>query len=279
MHWRADPAAAEGPWLRRDWCDVHEGRLLAADSWRVVDGGVRGLDAHRARFLARVARFRDDGERFFDEVVAALPRRGDWFPRVELRDRGAQGAEPADRAPAAAGLARTALTGTALTLRLRPTPPTATEVAVATAPHDPRTEPLVKGPDLEALQRLRTAVQPLGAGEAIILSPGGLVVEGAYSALVWWRPDGALVQPGGALARIPSVTARILVEGARRAGVAIEQQDAPPGVLAGCELWVLSALHGLRVATAWVAGPPLVIEPGRADRGRAWLDAALRPLP
>lgn len=258
-HWRAAAPGDEGPWVPLEWCDVHEGRLLAADSWRVVDGAVRGLDAHRARFLAAVARHRDDGERFFDDVVAALPRRGDWFPRVELRGR--------------------ATSGTALSLRLRPTPATTSEVVVATAPHDPRTEPLVKGPDLEALQRLRTAVQASGAGEAVILSSAGAVVEGAYSALLWWRTDGALVQPSRSLARIPSVTAAIVLDAARATGVAIDEQDARLADLAGCELWVLSALHGLRVATAWADGPPLVVEPGRAERCRGWLDAALRPLP
>lgn len=270
-HWRGpDASAADGPWTTVDWCDVHAGPLLAADSWRVVDGRVRGLDRHRARFLAAIAPFRDDGAAFFDEVVAALPRASDWFPRVELRARGipAPIVGDADAAPA-----------TGLSLRVRPTPPTAEDVVVATAPHDPRTRPLTKGPDLDALQRLRTAVQPLGAGEAIILSPDGLIVEGAYSGLVWVRPDGVIVHPSARLERIPSVTAGILLDAAAAAGVTIEATDARPDDLVGCELWVLSALHGLRVATGWVDGPELVREPGRADRARRWLADAADALP
>lgn len=267
-HWRGlDTRGADGPWTTVDWCDVHAGVLLAADSWRVVDGRVRGLERHRARFLAAIAPFRDDGAAFFDEVVAALPRSGDWFPRVELRARGIPAPIVGD-APA-----------TGLSLRLRPTPPTAEEVVVATAPHDPRTRPLTKGPDLDALQRLRTAVQPLGAGEAIILSPEGLIVEGAYSGLVWVRPDGVTVHPSARLERIPSVTAGIILEAAVAAGATIEATDARPDDLDGCELWVLSALHGLRVATAWVDGPRLAREPGRAERAQRWLVDAATPLP
>lgn len=270
-HWRGrDTSAVDGPWTSVEWCDMHAGDLLAADSWRVLDGRVRGLERHRARFLAAIAPFRDDGAAFFDDVVAALPREGDWFPRVELRARGipAPIVGDTDEAPA-----------TGLSLRVRPTPPTTQEVVVATAPHDPRTRPLTKGPDLDALQRLRTAVQPLGAGEAIILSPEGLIVEGAYSGLVWVRPDDVIVHPSERLERIPSVTASILLEAADAAGAAIEAADARPRDLDGCELWVLSALHGLRVASAWVDGPALVRAPGRAERARRWLVDASTALP
>ncbi|GAA1702284.1 aminotransferase class IV [Microcella alkalica] len=273
-HWRSSDA--DEPWTSVDWCDAHAGALLAADSWRVVDGRVRGLDQHRARFLSAVAPFRDDGGAFFDEVVAALPRAGDWFPRVELRARGIPVPAVGD-GPSAAGAGTG--TGTVLSLRLRPTPTTTEEVVVATAPYDPRAHPLTKGPDLEALQRLRTAVQPLGAGEAIILSPDGLVVEGAYSGLVWVRSDDAMVHPDDGRARIPSVTVSVLLKAAAAHGVAIEASDARPDDLDGCELWVLSALHGLRVATAWVDGPRLVHEPGRAEGARRWLTEALVELP
>lgn len=269
LHWRGtgDGAAA---WTTVDWCDVGAGALLAADSWRVVDGRVRGLDGHLARFSAAIRPHQPEREvrAFCEAVVAALPREGDHFPRVELRARSIR--------PPLVGPDETA---TGLSLRLRPTPPTAEEVVVATAPHDPRTRPLVKGPDLDALQRLRTAVQPLGAGEAIIVDGDGVIVEGAYSGLVWWRPDGTLVQPSAARARIASVTTALLLDAAAADGVRIEAADARPDDLDGCELWVLSALHGLRVASSWVNGPSLATEPGRAARGRAWLAAAERPLP
>jgi branched-subunit amino acid aminotransferase/4-amino-4-deoxychorismate lyase len=60
--------------------------LLAADSWLVADGRVRGLELHRERFLDAVlaAGGPDDAGAFFDASVAALPRTGDHFPRVVL---------------------------------------------------------------------------------------------------------------------------------------------------------------------------------------------------
>lgn len=254
--WRPAAGPAVSAWVDLEWCDPHAlDRLLVADSWRVVDGRVRGLEAHRDRFLAAASARRDDAEEFWRDVVAALPRAGDWFPRVELRER-------AD--------------GTQLSLRLRPTPATSTEVDVATAPHDPRTRPLIKGPDLDALQALRVAVQPSGAGEAIIVDAQGRIVEGAYSGLLWWRGE-TLVRPAHTLPRIPSVTVGLVLRAARDAGVPLAEAEARPADLAGCELWVLSALHGLRSARRWIEGPELA--PARhAALGREWLERAARDL-
>jgi branched-subunit amino acid aminotransferase/4-amino-4-deoxychorismate lyase len=251
--WHPWRPSADSPWVDLDWCDPHEGRLLVADSWRVVDGRVRGLELHRDRFLAATGTHRPDSDDFWRDVVAALPRTGDWFPRVELRHR-------AD--------------GTQLGLRLRPTPPPSTEVVVATAPHDPRTQPLIKGPDLDRLQALRVAVQPSGAGEAIIVDAHGTLIEGAYSGLLWWKGE-TLVRPRDAEPRIPSVTVRLVLEAARADGVALAEADAVPAELEGCELWVLSALHGLRTATHWSDGPALAVSQ-QADRGRRWLESAMQ---
>ncbi len=248
---------AEG-WRAVDWCDPHDGRVLVADSWRVREGRVRGLERHRARFLHAVAGIRGvpgDSDAAVDAAIAALPRSGDWFPRLEVRER-------AD--------------GAALAFRLRPTPPTARAAVLATAPIDPRTQPLVKGPDLSALQSLRVAVQPLGADEAVIVDAHGHIVEGAYSALLWWRGE-TLVQPDEALARIPSVTASLVFDAARAEGFAIEAERITPAELAGCEVWVLSALHGVRGATAWVAGPSLA-PPTRLALADRWISAAESPL-
>lgn len=253
--WHPWRPSADTRWVDLEWCDPHEGRLLVADSWRVVDGRVRGLDQHAERFLSAARPHRDDAEVFWHDAIAALPRTGDWFPRVELRER-------AD--------------GTQLGLRLRPTPPTSTEVVVAAAPFDPRTQPLVKGPDLDALQALRVAVQPRGAGEAIIVDAHNVIIEGAYSGLLWWRGD-TLVRPRDAVPRIPSVTLHLVLEAARAEGVALAEADARPADLEGCELWVLSALHGIRTAVTWVEGPVLGA-PQHAERGRRWLDATVRAI-
>ena len=253
--WHPWRPSADTPWVDLDWCDPHEGRLLAADSWRVVDGRARGLDLHRERFLSAARAHRDDAHDFWRDAIAALPRTGDWFPRVELRERG---------------------DGTHLGLRLRPTPATSSEVVVATARHDPRTQPLVKGPDLDALLALRVAVQPRGAGEAIVVDAHGHLIEGAYSGLLWWRGD-TLVRPRDAVPRIPSVTVQLVLAAARADGVALAEADALPDDLEGCELWVLSALHGLRSASRWIDGPSLAA-PRYADRGNQWLAGARRDI-
>jgi len=264
--WRGSsaPNAPEELWRSVDGRIPREGSVLLADSWRVTDGTAIGLHHHRDRFLASAAGLLGEpteAQAFWAAALELLPGEGDWFPRIEVRSR-PEGAQ--------------------FSVHVRPTPPTTTEVVVATAPHDPRIQPRIKGPDLESLLRLRALVQPSGAGEAIILSPTAEIVEGAYSSLVWWR-NGVLHCVEASVPRIPSVTERVLLDAARGDGVTVRAALAHPADLEGAELWVLSALHGVRVATEWIAspggrGPRLSVEPGRAARGRAWLESARRPL-
>jgi len=230
-----------------DSCETAEPILVAADSWFVADGAVLDLDAHRARFAAAVGDMvpAEEFADFWGAMIAAVPRGGDWFPRVEL--------ELVRGAPR-------------LTARVRPAPERRTTAVLATwLGADPRTAPTVKGPDLAAMQRLRTAVQPIGADEAVIVVDGA-VVEGAYSALLWWR-DGVLHAPPAALPRIPSITAAAVLSHAAELGIEVRQQHASPADLGGAEVWVCSALHGIRTATSWIDGPALAAEPGRRE---AW---------
>lgn len=236
-----------------------EGRLLAADSWLVDDGLVLAPDRHRDRFLTALPEHRRaDAERCWEAVAAALPRRGAWFPRIELL-RLEDGREQ-------------------LRLLVRPAPPRERAVVVAThRGADPRTLPLVKGPDLAALGAVRRGAAARGAGEGVLLSPEGFVTEGAYSALAWWR-DGALHVVDGALPRIRSVTEAVLRAATAEQGVAVAHVLERPAELEGCELWVLSALHGPRLATGWVDGPRLAAEPGRLETWRAAMNALKAPL-
>jgi len=237
-----------------DYCDMTDTTVEAADSFLVSDGRTLALDLHRSRFLAAAP----DGAEFWDAAVAAIPREGDWFPRVELQSR--SGAH-------------------LFVFRLRSAPARTRSVVVAThAGPDPRTRPTVKGPDLEAMLRIRTAVQPLGAEEAVILSPDGYVVEGAYSAIVWWRGS-ILCTPSPDLERIDSVTARSLLGLASALGVETYQEAVTPAELDGAEVWALSALHGPRIVTRWVDGPAMAALPGRLDLWRTRLAALRHPLP
>lgn len=254
--------------------DPQRNGVLVADSLRVRDGAARGLDLHRERFVSSAERLlgREAAARGWREALTQVPRTGDWFPRWELR--------AAD---------------TEVRVLVRPTPPTSVEVVVATAPVDPRTAPLTKGPDLEALQGLRDAVAPLGAGEAIIVDARDTIIEGAYSALLVIDPARAgatgaslvVERVPSEVPRIPSVTERLVIAAIEAAGGTVVERARSTAELEGCELWVLSALHGVRLATSWVTGahgaaPQLAHGPAaraRVHEVRAALELAARPLP
>lgn len=250
------------------------GRVLVADSWLVDDGLVRALDVHRDRFAGSVADaappLAAEVAGFWTAVVAALPREGAWFPRVELVERTPSDHDD-DRDRDDEG------TGPLLRLHLRPAPERRPDVVLATAPADPRTAPLVKGPDLAALGTVREAVAPLGAEEAVLLGRDGTIVEGAWSSIVWWEGD-ALCLPPADVARLPGVTLRTVLALAAALGVDVLHERRRPDELDGLEVWSLSALHGARIATRWVDGPALAEQPGRLRAWRARLDALRRPL-
>lgn len=217
--------------------------LLVADSWLVDGGAVAGLGHHRHRFVTacRAAGVSADG--FFDAVAAHLPSQGRWFPRVEL------GAGPE------------------LRLRVRPAPPTATVVVLAPHPGpDPRVAPRTKGPDLVMLGDVRARAAELGAGEAVLCAADGTLLEGAYSAVVWWRGD-ALCVPAADLPVLDSVTRRRVVDEAGRRGVEVRRERVTPADLDGLETWSLSALHGIRAVTAWKG---CAVTAGPVERAETW---------
>ena len=241
----------DGALAALEYCDMTQSRIVAADSWLVTEGRALALGLHRERFLSSAP----GAEEFWDAAVAAIPREGDWFPRVELH-------EP-ER----------------LVFRLRSAPERTRSAVLATwTGADPRTEPTVKGPDLSAMLRIRTAVQADGADEAVILTDDGYVVEGAFSALLWWRGE-ILCGPPATFDRVDSVTARSVLTLARALGIDTHEEAVTPAELDGTELWALSALHGIRIVTKWVDGPELAEKPGRLAQWRARLDALRRDIP
>jgi branched-subunit amino acid aminotransferase/4-amino-4-deoxychorismate lyase len=229
--------------------------IVAADSWLVADSLVLALGLHKERFLRAALKVSVDAEQFWDAAIATIPRNGEWFPRVEAHSN----AE--------------------LIVRVRPAPHRERSVAVATwTGSEPRTVPTIKGPDLERMAEIRAAVQPAGAGEAILLSTDGYVVEGAYSGLLWWRGE-ILCGPLADFDRVDSVTTRSVLTLARALGFDTHEEAVTPSELDGVELWALSALHGIRIVTSWIDGPSLAEQPGRLATWRARLDALRRPLP
>jgi branched-subunit amino acid aminotransferase/4-amino-4-deoxychorismate lyase len=242
-----------------EYCDMTDTRILVADSWLTSDGKTLALGLHRDRFLnslSQDARASTNADEFWDAAVGQVPRDGDWFPRVELQDR------------AGALL---------LVLRLRSAPDRTNNVVVATWPgDDPRTQPRVKGPDLAAMLRIRTSLQPTGAGEGVLVSPEGYLVEGAFTALMWWRGD-ILCYPSDELARVDSVTVRSVLALTAALGVETFAESVTSAEIADTELWALNSLHGIRIVTRWVDGPQLAELPGRLGTWRARLDALRKP--
>ncbi len=232
-----------------DYCDMTDTSIVVADSWLVSDGLTLALELHRERFFATAPPAPD----FWDAAVHAIPRTGDWFPRVEYHANGRW------------------------VFRLRSAPERSRSAVLATwNGRDPRTSSRIKGPDLHAMLRIRTSVQP--ATEAILLSPEGFVVEGAYSGVLWWRGE-ILCSPPAEFDRVDSVTARSVLTLATALGLDTLEERVTPSEIEGTELWVVSALHGIRIATEWIDGPALAEQPGRLAMWRARLDKLRRPLP
>ncbi|ROQ41215.1 amino-transferase class IV [Frondihabitans sp. PhB188] len=231
--------------------------LLVADSL-LVDGGLAlAAGVHRSRFVdsvrAQAPDLGDAAGAFWDRAVRGVPATGSWFPRITLDTSGAFG------------------------VSLRSAPARTTSLRLHSARVDPRTTPLIKGPDLARLDALRQEAVRAGADEAVIVSPEGLVVEGGYSSIAWWRGD-ALCVVDDTLERLPGVTENSLVTIATAFGVTVLRELVEPDDLADHEVWSLGSLHGPRIATSWVGGPTVAEQPGRLRLWRARLDALRRSV-
>jgi branched-subunit amino acid aminotransferase/4-amino-4-deoxychorismate lyase len=220
--------------------------LFAADSWLVDHGRVRAVERHWARFSATC---REHGvapgalAALRARLEDALPPEGRWFPRVELRADGE------------------------LAVRVRPAPPReSTIVAWLADVPDPRRAPRRKGPDLERLAALRERAAEHGAGEAMLVDAEGRLLEGAFTSLLWWEEETLWAVPDDAPI-LPGITRALLIDLAREHGTAVAYRRPAPHELAGREIWLVSALHGIRVITRWADGGPVV---GDARRAAAW---------
>ena len=230
--------------------------MRVADSWRHVDGRVRRLDLHRERFTRSVA-LREpalDVAAMVDAAAGVIPAVGEWVPRVRL-------------------------VGDTLYLDIRRGPCRHPSASVRVLPKgDPRSNPLVKGPDLALAAGLIATARETGADEVLLRSASGRVLEAGHAAVVWWDED-ALCVPSAGLPVLPSVTRRLVEERARGLGLEVRRVSAELSDLDGCEAWLLNAYQGLRLVTAWLGED--TITPGVGRRFQSWraaLDAALDPV-
>jgi branched-subunit amino acid aminotransferase/4-amino-4-deoxychorismate lyase len=213
-----------------------EVQLEVADSWLVEDGKCRSLRAHLDRFSSWVTEIspacEPSLEEFFRQVIEKIPPTGRWFPRIEFH---AEAESPHH-----------------LYLRLREAPDQLGEVILWTLPEpDPRINPTVKGPDLSLGMQMRRNAKMHGADEAVILDADGFVLEGALSALVWWRGE-TLCSSSENQPWLPSVTREEVFSIAKQMGYATKTEKVKPSDLVGLEIWALSSLQGIRVVCEWI---------------------------
>jgi len=217
--------------------------IAVAESFLVDEGRVRGLDRHRDRFARGCAEAGLDPAAPWAALERALPATGRWFPRLELRAGGGPH------------------------VAIRPAPAREPEVVarVFDGP-DPRRRPRRKGPDLERLGALRAEVARHGAGEALLRDADGRLLEGAYTSLLWWEDETLWAVPDDAPI-LDGVTRALLLGIAAADGVPVRHRRPRPEELAGREVWLTSALHGIR---AVVSGPDGSLPAGPAPRAAAW---------
>ena len=215
--------------------DLLAGSLAVADSWLVEDGRVRHLAEHYDRFQgwAEAIVARKDYAAFCSAVTEMTPMDGRWFPRIELLHNAENNQSQ-------------------LVFRLREAPKQIDSMTLWSYNEpDPRVNPLVKGPDLSLGLQMRRAAQMHGADEAVILNSDGYILEGALSALVWFRDD-VLCAPGNELPWIPSITRMEVFAIAEQMGLATRTEKVKPADLVDLEIWGLSSLHGIRPVAEWV---------------------------
>jgi branched-subunit amino acid aminotransferase/4-amino-4-deoxychorismate lyase len=212
---------------------AHSEALTVADSWLVVDGAAVALDRHFKRFRESIAdeATLDQLDDFEQAVRQAISVPGQWFPRIEYRAE--------------------CESGSRLFLRMRQSPELTEQASLWTFNEaDPRTSPFIKGPDLSVCQQLRRAANLRGADEAVLLDEHGFIAEGALSAVLWWR-DETLCAPDETTPWLPSITRELVIEMAQQAGYPVVFERAKPEQLAGCEVWSLSSLQGVRGVSGW----------------------------
>ena len=238
---------ADGEWV--DPPENEEGlEVLAADSFVLDEGDIVGFPRHKERFFAAVVDAGVDDTDAFDDYVERcvvwFPREGRWFPRLDLVTNGTQRWFRYHH-------------------RLAPAQQVSAKLAVAEA--DTRRVPWRKGPDLERMAELRASVSH-HADEALIRSPDGVIVEGAYSAIVVIDSDaGQFCLTPSKYPRIDSITEQIVTECVRDDHFEVIKRAHTLNELEGKEVWVLSALHGIRVATEIANGPALEVNRDRRD--------------
>lgn len=227
--------------------------LFVADSFLVSEGTVVDIDAHLGRFSESAHRqgLLRPIDAFLNAVVAVLPRQGNFFPRIELTERGE------------------------LELRIRDAPALTSTITVINATADPRRTPEIKGPDIPGLAKVQESAKASGADDAIILNAMGNIIDGTTTCLVWVAGE-KVYQPPREFSRVSSVT---VAQMEKILGQPLQEQPLTPSELHGYELYALNSLHGIRAVTTWIDGPTLEINTNRLEMWRNSYNELFAALP
>lgn len=202
---------------------------MRVDSFLVCDGRAIRPDLHRARFGAGYP------------SLDAVPRTGEWFPRIT--DAGVD---------------------------VRPAPPLRrTTTLWIPGIEDPRTTPRVKGPDLPMLVELRAQAHVHGADDAL-LHANGYALEAANAALLVFDGRDWFQAPESQILASTTVTAVVeagLLPAPRRRAIPLAELKKSPALVA-------SALHGFTPVVAWVHDGQTIPAPA-VELDAAALNAAL----
>lgn len=181
---------------------------MRVTSFRMVDGRVRNLQGHWERL----------------GLSSSLQDR----VRAQLREFGP---EPCFPQVSAIG-----------EVQYRPDRPHSELVSVDPVPHlDCRSAPTVKGPDLPLLGELMRVSQRRGFVEGLLVDADGFLVEGIFSALIVFTPEGPVVPEH--TRQLPSTTLAQVTEffgGLSRRPLTPE----------GHPMWLLNAFSGVRTTSA-----------------------------
>jgi hypothetical protein len=126
------------------------------------------------------------------------------------------------------------------------------------------------GPDLDDLVALRGRAREVGADEVLLVSDDGWAVEAANSSLMWWEDDVFCI-PSRALPALDGVTVGLILEEVARRGIEIRERLVTPVELMGHEVWLTSALQGIRPVSRWVGPDGSSVPAASAPRAGEWV--------
>lgn len=240
------------------------GEILVADSWRVREGQVWGLEDHLHRFFAGItAQAEHIGEiRAMDPAVfeTALRHRLalvagkypgiDLFPRISLE---------------ADGRERRLI----LVARRAPTPRPTTSLWIPNYT-DPRIRPTVKGPDIDLMRRLVSEAP----ADDVVLHDGTNVIETTTGTLLVWEKPTELVFCQ-ATQQLASISAQRIAKFAKSQSLAVTHRPVTIQQIATGEypVWFANTLHGISPVTTIgsASGEKLIVDhPKTALWQAAW---------